>query len=228
MARILVVDDDPTLAEVVGGYLSRAGHDITSVGDGQSALTMVARKPPDLIVLDLMIPLVSGLEVCRRVRAEHPAVLIIMLTALSEEEDRIAGLEMGADDYLTKPFSPRELVLRIESMLRRGTAAGHRAGAATLQAGPIRLDPAARRVTKDGVELPLTVRELDLLAYLMAHPGIAFSRAELMSQVWGWTFGDQSTVTVHVRRLREKIEVDPSDPKLIHTVWGVGYRLENS
>ena len=226
MARILVVDDDPTLAEVVAGYLTRAGHEVTCVEDGRSALRSVADGAPDLIVLDLMIPFVNGLEVCRRVRADHPAVLIIMLTALSEEEDRIAGLETGADDYLTKPFSPRELVLRTESMLRRCSATKVQDGHPVLTAGGIRLDLAARRATRDGVELPLTVRELDLLAYLMAHPGVAFSRADLMKQVWGWTFGDQSTVTVHVRRLREKVEDDPSDPRLIQTVWGVGYRLD--
>ena len=227
VARILVVDDDPTLAEVVAGYLSRAGHDIACVGDGRQALDHVDRTPPDLLVLDLMIPAINGLQVCRRVRAEHPAILIIMLTALSEQEDRIAGLEVGADDYLTKPFSPRELVLRVESLLRRSSPGVVERAHRTLRAGSVELDLAARRATKDGAELALTARELDLLAYLMAHPGVAFSRAELMAQVWGWTFGDQSTVTVHVRRLREKVEDDPSAPDLIHTVWGVGYRLES-
>ncbi len=230
MARLLVVDDDPTVAEVVGGYLSRAGHDVLLVGDGVSALRVVAEAPPDLIVLDLMLPGVDGLEVCRRVRAEHPAVLVIMLTALAEEEDRIAGLQVGADDYITKPFSPRELVLRVESVLRRGAGAAtdgpEAAARRALRTGDLVVDAAARRVTKGGVELSLTVRELDLLVFLLTHPAVAFSRAELMSQVWGWTFGDQSTVTVHVRRLREKIEDDPSEPKVIQTVWGVGYRLE--
>lgn len=232
MARVLVVDDDATLAEVVGGYLSRAGHEVVCVADGRRALDHVADHaahgtPPELIVLDLMLPGINGLEVCRRVRAEHPAVLVIILTALGEEDDRIAGLETGADDYLTKPFSPRELVLRVDSLLRRASrgADGDRSGA-VLHAGPLTLDQAAHRATKDGAELALTVRELDLLAFLMAHPGVAFSRAELMARVWGWTFGDHSTVTVHVRRLREKIEDDPSSPRLIHTVWGVGYRLE--
>ena len=231
MARVLIVDDDTTLAEVVAGYLIRAGHEISRVTDGRSALQHVDQAPPDLIVLDLMLPEINGLEVCRRVRAEHPNILVIILTALSEEDDRIAGLEMGADDYLTKPFSPRELVLRVDSLLRRtsvgrsGSNDDDHAGA-PLHAGPIMLDLAARRATKDGVELALTVRELDLLGFLMAHPGVAYSRAELMARVWGWTFGDHSTVTVHVRRLREKIEDDPSSPRLIHTVWGVGYRLE--
>jgi two-component system response regulator ResD len=149
-----------------------------------------------------------------------------MLTALAEAEDRIAGLEVGADDYLTKPFSPRELVLRIDSVLRRSSVA--RQPSRLLGAGAITLDRAARRATRDGVELALTVRELDLLAFLMANPGTAFTREQLMREVWGWTFGDQSTVTVHVRRLREKVEKDPTNPQLIQTVWGVGYRLELS
>src|SRR6185437_9460200 len=146
------------------------------------------------------------------------------LTALGEAEDRIAGLEVGADDYVTKPFSPRELALRIDSVLRRSTRE-NRAGS-VLRAGTITLDPKARRATRDGVELALTVRELDLLAFLMAHPGTAFKREDLMREVWCWTVGDQSTVTVHVRRLREKVETDPTNPQLIQTVWGVGYRLE--
>ena len=231
MARVLVVDDDVTLAEVVAGYLSRAGHEISRVTDGRSALQHIAQAPPDLVVLDLMLPEISGLEVCRRVRADHPNVLVIILTALSEQDDRIAGLEMGADDYLTKPFSPRELVLRVDSLLRRTSSARSVASeddhaGPPLHVGPITLDLAARRATKDGTELALTVRELDLLGFLMAHPGVAYSRSQLMARVWGWTFGDHSTVTVHVRRLREKIEDDPSSPRLIHTVWGVGYRLE--
>jgi two-component system response regulator ResD len=147
-----------------------------------------------------------------------------MLTALGEADDRIAGLELGADDYITKPFSPRELVLRVDSVLRRSAAGPPQS--AMLVTGPIAVDTAARRATRNGVEIPLTVRELDLLAFLMAHPGTAFKREQLMREVWGWTFGDQSTVTVHVRRLREKIEDDPTNPTLIQTVWGIGYRLE--
>jgi DNA-binding response OmpR family regulator len=224
MSDVLVVDDDETVARVVVDYLERAGHRATHLGDGQAALDALARHTPDLVVLDLMLPEVDGLEVCRRVRAEWPDLPVIMLTALAEAEDRIAGLEVGADDYVTKPFSPRELVLRIDSVLRRTTAA--RQPSQVLTAGSIRVDRAARRVTKDGAELALTVRELDLLVYLLEHPGVAFNREQLMREVWGWTFGDQSTVTVHVRRLREKIEDDPTNPKLIQTVWGVGYRLE--
>jgi DNA-binding response OmpR family regulator len=224
MSQVLVVDDDETVASVVVSYLERAGHETRRVGDGQAALDAVASNPPDLMVLDLMLPEVDGLEVCRRVRKTHADLPIIMLTALGEAEDRIAGLEVGADDYVTKPFSPRELVLRIDTVLRRSAMTPQ--PAAKLIAGSLTVEPAARRATRDGAELALTMRELDLLAFLMAHPGTAFNREQLMREVWGWTFGDQSTVTVHVRRLREKIEDDPTNPKLIQTVWGVGYRLE--
>jgi two-component system, OmpR family, response regulator ResD len=224
VSRILVVDDDSALADVVVGYLARAGHQPEALGNGQRALDRVAADAPELIVLDLMLPEIDGLEICRRVRGTHPDLPIVMLTALGEAEDRIAGLEVGADDYVTKPFSPRELVLRIDSVLRRSHANG--AAPAVLTAGSIRLDTAARQATRAGVELALTVRELDLLSFLMSHPGRAFNRADLMQQVWGWTYGDQSTVTVHVRRLREKVEDDPTNPTLIRTVWGVGYRLE--
>jgi two-component system response regulator ResD len=223
MSRVLVVDDDDTIAAVIAGYLERAGHTASTVGDGRTALKTVEADPPDLIVLDIMLPEIDGLEVCRRVRATNPDLPIIMLTALGEAEDRIAGLEVGADDYVTKPFSPRELVLRIDSVLRRATPS--RPGR-SLTAGAITVDRAARRATRNGDELMLTVRELDLLAFLMDHPDIAFTREQLMREVWGWTFGDQSTVTVHVRRLREKVENDPTNPTLIKTVWGVGYRLE--
>jgi two-component system response regulator ResD len=223
MAHVLVVDDDATLAEVVAGYLERAGHLVRHVADGPAALAAVDAKRPDLVVLDLMLPGVSGLEVCRRLRVTHGDLPVVMLTALNEAEDRIAGLEIGADDYLSKPFSPRELVLRVESVLRR---AARPAPAAVLAAGSLRVDTAARRVLREGRELALTTRELDLLSFLMAHPGRAFRREELMREVWGWTFGDQSTVTVHVRRLREKVEDDPTRPALIQTVWGVGYRFE--
>jgi DNA-binding response OmpR family regulator len=224
MSRVLVVDDDDTVARVVVGYLERAGHTARHLADGQAALDAVAAAEPDLMVLDLMLPKVDGLEVCRRIRATKPDLPVIMLTALGEAEDRIAGLEVGADDYVTKPFSPRELVLRVDSVLRR--ADGSRRHAGPLTTGPITLDAAARTATKNGHELSLTVRELDLLHYLMAHPGVAFSREQLMREVWGWTFGDQSTVTVHIRRLREKVEDDPTNPTLIKTVWGIGYRLE--
>jgi two-component system, OmpR family, response regulator ResD len=223
---VLVVDDDETVASVVVSYLERAGHTAVRVADGFAALDALADQRPDLVVLDLMLPGIDGLEVCRRLREKWPELPVVMLTALAEPDDRIAGLELGADDYVTKPFSPRELVLRVDSVLRRLTAARTPAAKTILTAGAIIVDPAARRATKDGVELALTVRELDLLTFLMSHPGEAFNREQLMREVWGWTFGDQSTVTVHVRRLREKVEQDPTNPTLIQTVWGIGYRLE--
>ncbi|RCH68913.1 response regulator [Streptomyces sp. SDr-06] len=222
--RILVVDDDPTVAEVVTGYLERAGHAVDLAADGPAALSAAARRRPDLVVLDLMLPGMDGLEVCRRLRATAP-IPVIMLTARGDEDDRILGLEIGADDYVTKPFSPRELVLRVESVLRRARTAPPRPGPRVSRSG-IALDPAARTAAKDGRELALTLREFDLLAYLLARPGEAISRERLMHEVWGWEFGDLSTVTVHVRRLRGKIETDPAKPTLIRTVWGVGYRFE--
>ncbi|WP_329141125.1 response regulator transcription factor [Streptomyces sp. NBC_00670] len=221
-ARILVVDDDPTVAEVVSGYLDRAGYVVDRAGDGPAALARAAAHRPDLVVLDLMLPGMDGLEVCRRLRERGP-VPVVMLTARGDEDDRILGLEVGADDYVTKPFSPRELVLRVQSVLRRT-----RPGPDTrpLRAAGLVLDPAARRATKHGTELALTLREFDLLAFLLAHPRRVFGREELMREVWGWDFGDLSTVTVHVRRLRGKVEDDPARPLLIQTVWGVGYRFE--
>ncbi len=226
MARVLVVDDDEMVASVVLTYLRRAGHEARHVGDGLAALQSVQAQAPDLLVLDLMLPGLDGLEVCRRVRAERPHLPVIMLTALAEPDDRIAGLEVGADDYLTKPFSPRELVLRVDSVLRRVSSMGNPVEQRVFTAGSITVDAAARRATRGGTELALTVRELDLLTFLISHPGQAFNREQLMREVWGWTFGDQSTVTVHVRRLREKVEDDPTEPTLIQTVWGIGYRLE--
>jgi len=220
--RILVVDDDPTVAEVVAGYLDRAGFAVDRAADGPSAVTRAALARPDLVVLDLMLPGMDGLEVCRRIRQDGP-VPVVMLTARGDEDDRILGLEVGADDYVTKPFSPRELVLRVESVLRR---AGSPAPGPWLRSGGLALDPAARRALRDGRELPLTIREFDLLAFFLQHPGRVMGREELMRRVWGWEFGDLSTVTVHVRRLREKIEEDPARPRLISTVWGVGYRFD--
>ncbi|MFI8190051.1 response regulator transcription factor [Streptomyces sp. NPDC085946] len=232
-ARVLVVDDDPTVAEIVSGYLDRAGYVVDRAGDGPGALARAAAHWPDLVVLDLMLPGMDGLEVCRRMRGRGP-VPVIMLTARGDEDDRILGLEVGADDYVTKPFSPRELVLRVESVLRRtlprvdgtGTAAAGTGPAAPLGAAGLTLDPASRRATKNGTELALTVREFDLLAFFLRHPGRAFGREELMRAVWGWDFGDLSTVTVHVRRLRGKVEDDPARPRLVRTVWGVGYRFD--
>ena len=224
--RVLVVDDDSTVSEVVVDYLRRAGFDAESTTDGEQALAVAAVRPPDLTVLDLMLPDMDGIEVCRRLRVARP-VPVIMLTALGEESDRVAGFEHGADDYVTKPFSARELVLRIESVLRRATASPTTStlGDGHLHAGAIEIDVQARRALRSGRELMLTAREFDLLAFLMAHPDRPFSREELMERVWGWTFGDRSTVTVHIRRLREKVEDNPGQPALLTTVWGIGYRL---
>ncbi|MFE9681308.1 response regulator transcription factor [Streptomyces sp. NPDC006285] len=221
-ARVLVVEDDPTVAEVVAGYLDRAGYAVARAGDGPAALARAAEHWPDLVVLDLMLPGMDGLEVCRLLRTRGP-VPVIMLTARGDEDDRILGLEVGADDYVTKPFSPRELVLRVESVLRRARPAPD---TRLLRLAGLSLDPAARRATRDGTELALTLREFDLLVFFLRNPGRAHSRTDLMREVWGWDFGDLSTVTVHVRRLRGKIEDDPARPRLIQTVWGVGYRFD--
>ena len=229
MPRVLVVDDDLTVAEVVLGYLRRDGFEAAHAADGFEALRIAAAAPPDLVVLDLMLPGIDGLEVCRRLRADRPDLPVVMLTALGEEEDRIAGLEVGADDYVVKPFSPRELVLRVESVLRRSRpAATVRSEPAELRDGDLVLDLAGHQASQAGAPLALTGREFDLLAFLLANPGQAFTREQLMQQVWGWEFGDQSTVTVHVRRVREKIESDPAEPTRLVTVWGVGYRWDPS
>jgi DNA-binding response OmpR family regulator len=220
--RVLLVEDDATVREVVQRYLERDGLVVEPVGDGAVALERALADPPDLLVLDLMLPGLPGLEVCRRVRAAGP-VPIVVLTALGEEADRVLGLELGADDYVTKPFSPRELTLRVRSVLRRYREPRPAPAApGPLTDGDLVVDPAARVATAGGRPLALTVREFDLLAFLMAHPRRAFSRVELLEQVWGWTFGDHATVTVHVRRLREKLGPRPR----VATVWGVGYRYD--
>ena len=223
---MLVVDDDPTVADVVARYLLRAGFTVRVVDDGLRALAAAELRPPDLVVLDLMLPGLDGLEVFRRLRAMSP-VPVIMLTALSEETDRLVGLTLGADDYVTKPFSPRELVLRVQSVLRRSPLPVPPAGALqVLRDGALKVDLAAHQACLAGQPLSLTVREYDLLVHLLQHPGTAFSRRDLLSQVWKWEYGDASTVTVHVRRLREKIESDPTSPRRIVTVFGVGYRYQ--
>ena len=223
--RVLLAEDDATVSEVVRRYLELAGLTVEVVADGSTALARALADPPDLIVLDLMLPGMPGLEVCRRLRAVS-AVPIVMLTALGEEADRVLGLELGADDYVTKPFSPRELTLRVLSVLRRSREPVPRPdGTAPLTDGGLAVDVAARVATLDGAELALTVREFDLLAFLLAHPRQAFTRGELLEQVWGWTFGDQSTVTVHVRRLREKLTAGGAGAR-VATVWGVGYRYD--
>jgi two-component system response regulator VicR len=221
--RVLVVEDDPTVAEVVAEYLRSAGFVVDHASDGFAAIDAVERIAPDLVVLDRMLPGIDGVEACRRIRAVH-SVPIILLTALGSEDDRIRGLEAGADDYVTKPFSPRELVLRVQSVLRRSLT--EFAPESPVQRGPFSLEPAARVALLHGAPLALTVREFDLLAFFLKHPRQAFSREELLAAVWGWTYGDLSTVTVHVRRLREKIEPTPTKPTWLTTVWGIGYRFD--
>ncbi|UFU06310.1 response regulator transcription factor [Ruania halotolerans] len=221
--RVLVVEDDPTVLEVATTYLEAAGLLVSTATDGIAAMRAVAELPPDLVVLDRMLPGIDGVEVCRRLRTTS-SVPVIMLTALGSTEDRIAGLEAGADDYLGKPFSPRELVLRVLSILRR--TIDESVPEAPFDVGPFHLDVSARVIRRHGAELALSVREFDLMAYLLKHPRQAFSREQLLRAAWGWDFGDLSTVTVTVRRVREKIEADPAMPEILVTVWGVGYRLE--
>ncbi|MFL5803497.1 MAG: response regulator [Roseiflexaceae bacterium] len=225
---ILIVDDEPTIVEVVELYLRREGFEVLTAADGLAALSAVQQRRPDLVVLDLMLPGMSGLDVTRQIRAGG-ALPIIMLTARGEETDRVVGLELGADDYVTKPFSPRELVARVKAVLRRAqpAPAPDPADARAIAIGGLRLDAAARSATLDGQSIGLTAREFDLLLFLMRHPGQVFTREQLLDNVWGYTFAsDMSTVTVHIRRLREKIERDPTNPAFLQTVWGVGYRFE--
>ncbi|HEX4805729.1 MAG TPA: response regulator transcription factor [Conexibacter sp.] len=228
---VLVVDDEPTIVEVVARYLARAGFQAREAFDGPGALEAARRERPDLVVLDVMLPGLDGIEVMRRLH-EQPGepVPVILLTARAEESDRLIGLRRGADDYVVKPFSPAELVARVEAVMRR--AARGAAGLADgedlepIVHGPLRIDQAARTVALDGTELALTQREYELLRFLAARPGRVFSRDQLMEQVWGYDFyTDTSTVTVHVRRLRAKLEPDPANPRFIETVWGVGYRF---
>ena len=224
---ILVVDDEPTIAEVVCRYLQRAGYETRSAADGQRALQLAEEERPDLVVLDLMLPGIDGLEVMRRLRRlyERERSSVILLTAKGEPTDRVIGLRLGADDYVAKPFSPAELVARVDAVLRRIDNSPERE--APIELGSLRIDPAARQVWIDGEEMQLTVREYELLLHLVRHPGQVFSRDQLMDAVWQYSFyTDTSTVTVHVRRLRAKIEQDPSHPRWLQTVWGVGYRFQ--
>jgi DNA-binding response OmpR family regulator len=223
---VLVVDDEPTITEVLTRYLTRAGYHTCAAADGLQALAAATAERPDLVVLDLMLPRIGGLEVMRRLRsAEGTTPAIILLTAKGEESDRVTGLRLGADDYVVKPFSPAELVARIEAILRRVDVAVEHEPAIELDG--LRIDPAARRAYVRDEEAPLTQREFDLLLFLARHPGQVFSREQLMDAVWRYSFYiDTSTVTVHMRRLRAKIEVDPSRPRRLQTVWGVGYRFQ--
>ena len=226
VTRVLVVDDEPTVREVVAGYLRRDGHEVSEAADGTTALELVDREHPDLIVLDMMLPGVNGLDVLRRVRTTSD-VPVIMLTARSEESDRVAGLELGADDYVVKPFSPRELAARVNGVLRRTT------GRQATPPGPIvfgelSIDPLSREVTLEGRAVEMTPKEFDVLLFLASSPRQVFSRAQLLESVWQSSpeWQDPATVTVHVRRIRNKIESDPEHPRWITTVWGVGYRFE--
>jgi len=226
VAKILVVDDEPNIREVVGLYLRRDGHTVVSATDGEEALEVFQESEPDLVVLDLMLPKMSGLEVCRRMRADR-RVPLIMLTARGEEEERIVGLSLGADDYVVKPFSPRELAARVAAVLRRVEESSERVDQRVLSFDGLRIDPNTREVLVQGEPVTLTTREFDLLYRLASSPSRVYTRDQLMELVWGYTFSaDTSTVTVHVRRLREKVEPDPAKPRYLQTVWGVGYKFE--
>jgi DNA-binding response OmpR family regulator len=224
---VLVVDDEPTIVEVVARYIERAGYETYEAGDGPEALRLAELHRPDLVVLDVMLPGLDGIEVLRRLQ-ERPGkrVAVILLTARGEENDRLVGLRHGADDYVVKPFSPAELVARVEAVMRRISPPAEEEDAPPIEHGPLRVEPATRRVFLDGEELVLTMREFDLLADLAARPGRVFSRDQLMEAVWEYPFfTDTSTVTVHIRRLRAKLGDDPAEPRFIETVWGVGYRF---
>jgi DNA-binding response OmpR family regulator len=224
MSSVLVVDDEPIVRDVVVRYLEDAGFETMVAEDGLAAKNLLEREAPNAVVLDVMMPRLDGLELCRWIRARSD-VPVIMLTALGEEADRIVGLDLGADDYVTKPFSPRELAARVKAVLRRATVGAPKAE--RIEVGGLAIDAATREVRRSGDLLRLTAMEFDLLWFLATHPRRVFSRAQLMEAVWRYhaTF-DTGTVTVHVRRLREKIEDDPSEPRHLQTVWGVGYRFE--
>ncbi len=224
--RILVVEDEPTVVDVVSRYLERESFDVRSEQDGARGLKLFSSFRPHLVVLDLMLPSMDGMEICRRIR-EHSRTPVIMLTARGDEMDRIAGFETGADDYLAKPFSPRELVVRVKAVLRRSLGDSSVAPRERISSGGVVIDPKTRQVERDGARVDLTAREFDLLWFLASHPGEVFDREQLLKQVWQYEWhGDPSTVTVHIRRLRTKVELEPDEPKHIKTVWGIGYRWE--
>ncbi len=223
VTKVLVVDDEPTIREVVVSYLEREGFSTLEAADGNRARELLESDPPDLVVLDVMLPGTDGLELCRWIRSRS-RLPVIMLTARGEESDRIVGLELGADDYVTKPFSPRELAARVRTVLRR--AEPDSASEERLSYNGLVIDSGTREVTREEEPLRLTAREFDLLWFLASHPRRVFSREQLMRRVWGYSAAlDTGTVTVHMRRLREKIEADPSHPRHLETVWGVGYRF---
>lgn len=220
-SRVVIVEDDPVVRGAVADYLGSHGYAVDAYADGVAARDAVRREAPDLVIVDRMLPGISGDDLCRdiRCRSELP---IVMLTALGDVEQRIEGLEAGADDYLSKPFALRELELRIDALLRRTQ---REPLPAAFVAGDFEIDAARRRALVRGSEVALTGREYELLVHLVRNPGRTVSRDEILRQVWGWSFGEASTVTVHVRRLREKIEDDPRDPRYLRTVWGAGYRF---
>ena len=225
MATVLVVDDEPVVVDVVTRYLERDGHRILAASDGEVARTMIERESPSLVVLDVMLPGIDGLALCRWIRSTSD-LPVILLTARGEETDRIVGLELGADDYVTKPFSPRELASRVKTVLRRSRP--DPLLPERIAVGPLEVDAGSRQVRRNGELLRLTAKEFDLLWFLASHPNRVFGRDQLMRSVWGYEAAiDSGTVTVHVRRLREKLESDPSHPRLIETVWGIGYRFRS-
>jgi DNA-binding response OmpR family regulator len=227
VAKVLVVEDDTTVSNVLAAYLRKAGFDPRVAADGATALQEWTQWSPDVVILDVMLPGMTGLEVLQRRRADDDGAAVIILSARGDEEDRLLGLEVGADDYVVKPFSPREAVLRVQALLRRSERLGATSMLPrTVAVGGLSLDLQARKASIGGAELSLTHREFDLLAYLMTHRGEAFTKEALLRRVWGWDFGDTSTVTVHVRRLRQKIELDPSDPRFVVTIRGTGYRFD--
>ena len=224
MSTVLVVDDEPIVRDVVVRYLRRDGFETLEAGTSEEAMTILERELPSLVVLDVMLPGADGLELCRRIRASSD-LPIVLLTARGDEADRIVGLELGADDYVTKPFSPRELAVRVRNLLRRVAPTLARPSE-LIRFGSVEVDGAAREVRRDGEPLKLTLKEFDLLWFLISHPRHVFSRDQLMDRVWGYTSAlDTGTITVHIRRLREKIEPEPSVPRHLETVWGVGYRF---
>ncbi len=234
MARILLVEDDKELRALVAGRLEEEHYDVEIAGTGPEALAAVSRQVPDLVLLDIMLPEMDGLEVCRRLRSRHPLLYIIMLTARSGELDRVVGLEVGADDYVTKPFSLQELVARVHATLRRlrltkeWSGDVETEGAESLEFESIVIDTLRRRVTVDSQEVHLTVREYDLLVFLATHPGQPFTRSQLLDRIWDIQFeGYDRTVDSHIQRLRAKIESDPGNPSFIRTVWGVGYKFQS-
>jgi len=226
MTQIVIVEDEPSISEVISLYLSRAGYDVTTFSDGLAAFDYFAKLLPDLVILDVMLPGMDGFSLIRNIR-DRSEVPVILLTSRREESDRIAGLELGADDYVVKPFSPQELVSRVRAVLRRTQSKTESPTHRIVQTGNLNINPQTREVSANGSEIILTAREFDLLYHLVTHPRQVFSRDQLLESIWGLhDFIDPSTVTVHIRRLREKIELDPTSPVHLVTAWGVGYKFE--